>query len=146
MFDLGFERTMSAVTGSGIYVRGGGGGSVKAACAPSHQLNAVAALSRKVRVARAFAPKQRVNLENRFVYGTKLQSSAAAVERMQLWQMDGLGRSPKLRTVVKNSMSQVPEKPLGLYDPAFDKDSCGVGFVAELSGESNRQTVQLQLK
>lgn len=39
------------------------------------------------------------------------------------------------------SLSLVPEKPLGLYDPAFDKDSCGVGFVAELSGESNRKTV-----
>ena len=39
------------------------------------------------------------------------------------------------------SLSQVPEKPLGLYDPSFDKDACGVGFVAELSGEYNRKTV-----
>lgn len=133
---------MSAATGSGVHMRGGvGGGLVKAAPAPSHQLNAVSALSRKVRVSRAFAPKQRVNLENRFVYGTKLQSSAGT-ERTQLWQMDGLDRSPKLRAVVKSSMSLVPEKPLGLYDPAFDKDSCGVGFVAELSGESSRKTVQ----
>ena len=38
-------------------------------------------------------------------------------------------------------MSAVPNKPLGLYDPAMDKDSCGVGFVAELSGESSRKTV-----
>ena len=28
-----------------------------------------------------------------------------------------------------------------LYDPAMDKDSCGVGFVAELSGESSCKTV-----
>lgn len=135
---------MSAVSGSGIHVRGGVGGLVKpAACAPSHQLNAVAALSRRGRVSRAFASKQRrVSVDNKFVYGTKLRSSAGS-ETVQLWQADGLGRSPKLRFVVKNAMSQVPEKPLGLYDPAFDKDSCGVGFVAELSGESSRKTVQL---
>jgi glutamate synthase (NADPH/NADH) len=30
---------------------------------------------------------------------------------------------------------------MGLYDPSFDKDSCGVGFVAELNGQSNRKTV-----
>ncbi|XP_024978754.1 glutamate synthase 1 [NADH], chloroplastic-like [Cynara cardunculus var. scolymus] len=47
---------------------------------------------------------------------------------------------PKLG-IVRSSLSQVPEKPLGLYDPSFDKDSCGVGFVAELSGESYRKTV-----
>lgn len=40
------------------------------------------------------------------------------------------------------AFSAVPEKPLGLYDPAMDKDSCGVGFVAELSGESSRKTVR----
>lgn len=126
-------------------MRGGVGGLVKpAACAPSHQLNVVAALSRRVRVSRAFASKQRVSVDNKFVYGTKLRSSVGS-ETVQLWQTDGLGRSPKLRFVVKNAMSQVPEKPLGLYDPAFDKDSCGVGFVAELSGESSRKTVQLQL-
>lgn len=58
------------------------------------------------------------------------------------FETDWSGRSQKLRFVVKNAMSQVPEKPLGLYDPSFDKDSCGVGFVAELSGESSRKTVQ----
>ncbi|MCI63143.1 NADH-dependent glutamate synthase, partial [Trifolium medium] len=36
----------------------------------------------------------------------------------------GLGRLPKLRVAtVKSSFSAVPEKPMGLYDPAFDKDS-----------------------
>ncbi|XP_011076008.1 glutamate synthase 1 [NADH], chloroplastic isoform X1 [Sesamum indicum] len=138
---------MSTVSGSGIQ-RGCGGGLVKpAACAPSHQLNAVAALSRRVRVSREFTSKQRrVNLENRFVCGTRLRGVAApdlgsGSERFHLWQTDGPGRAPKLRVVVKNALSQVPEKPLGLYDPSFDKDSCGVGFVAELSGESSRKTV-----
>ncbi|KAL7106940.1 hypothetical protein ACP275_06G023100 [Erythranthe tilingii] len=129
---------MSAVSGSGIHVKGGG--LVKPPCAPSHQLNAVAALSRRVRASQGFTSKQRtVRLENKFVFGTSLKSGAA--ERLHLWQTTGAGRSPKIRFVVKNSMSQVPEKPLGLYDPSFDKDSCGVGFVAELSGESSRKTV-----
>lgn len=57
-----------------------------------------------------------------------------------MWQSDGPGMSPKL-LVVQSSLSAVPEKPLGLYDPKFDKDSCGVGFVAELSGGSSRKTV-----
>uniref|UniRef100_A0A2P2MNX1 glutamate synthase (ferredoxin) n=1 Tax=Rhizophora mucronata TaxID=61149 RepID=A0A2P2MNX1_RHIMU len=62
-------------------------------------------------------------------------------EKLLLWQSDGPGRSPKLRFVVRSALSGVPEKPLGLYDPSLDKDSCGVGFVAELSGESSRKTV-----
>ncbi|XAR71640.1 Glutamate synthase (NADH) [Bertholletia excelsa] len=43
--------------------------------------------------------------------------------------------------MVTSGLSRVPEKPLGLYDLSFDKDSCGVGFIAELSGESSRKTV-----
>jgi len=38
-------------------------------------------------------------------------------------------------------LSGVPEGDLGLYDPSFDKDSCGVGFVAELSAKPNRKIV-----
>ena len=38
-------------------------------------------------------------------------------------------------------LSGVPEGDLGLYDPSFDKDSCGVGFVAELSATPNRKIV-----
>jgi hypothetical protein len=30
-----------------------------------------------------------------------------------------------------------PEKQ-GLYDPAFEKDSCGVGFVAHIKGKACR--------
>ncbi|CAA7048637.1 unnamed protein product, partial [Microthlaspi erraticum] len=70
--------------------------------------------------------------------GTRLRRSGS--ETLQFWRSDGPGRSPKLKTVVRSSFSAVPEKPLGLYDPSFDKDSCGVGFVAELSGEASRKT------
>ncbi|RWW20351.1 hypothetical protein BHE74_00008641 [Ensete ventricosum] len=78
-----------------------------------------------------------MHLESQFL-GTKFR----ACERVQLWRTDGPGRSPKLRVVSPSmSLSRVPEKPLGLYDPSYDKDSCGVGFIAELSGEYSRTTV-----
>ncbi|XP_008798443.2 glutamate synthase 1 [NADH], chloroplastic [Phoenix dactylifera] len=77
------------------------------------------------------------SLENKFL-GMKLRAS----ERVQIWRTDGPGVSPKLRVVSPSmSLSQVPEKPLGLYDASFDKDSCGVGFIAELSREYSRKTV-----
>ncbi|XP_078168767.1 NADH-dependent glutamate synthase 1 isoform X1 [Carex rostrata] len=41
----------------------------------------------------------------------------------------------------QRSLSMLPEKPIGLYDPSFERDSCGVGFIAELSGEYKRETV-----
>ena len=37
-------------------------------------------------------------------------------------------------------MSNFPEKR-GLYDPAYEKDSCGVGFVASIKGEPSHQMV-----
>lgn len=39
------------------------------------------------------------------------------------------------------SMSKIPGSSIGLYDPSFERDSCGVGFIAEISGEPNRKTV-----
>ncbi|KAL5226507.1 hypothetical protein ABZP36_014772 [Zizania latifolia] len=38
-------------------------------------------------------------------------------------------------------LSKLPESSIGLYDPSHERDSCGVGFVAELSGDYNRATV-----
>ncbi|KAL4557008.1 hypothetical protein LXL04_035178 [Taraxacum kok-saghyz] len=73
-------------------------------------------------------------------YGTRLLRGSVS-ETLHQWKSDGPGRDPKLKVVVRSSLSLVPEKPLGLYDPSFDKDACGVGFVAELSGKSNRNTV-----
>lgn len=74
------------------------------------------------------------------LYGTRLQRGSVS-ETLHQWKSDGPGRDPKLKVVVRSALSLVPEKPLGLYDPSFDKDACGVGFVAELSGKSNRNTV-----
>uniref|UniRef100_A0A1D1Z3K9 glutamate synthase (ferredoxin) n=1 Tax=Anthurium amnicola TaxID=1678845 RepID=A0A1D1Z3K9_9ARAE len=78
-----------------------------------------------------------VTVESKF-FGERLR----ARERSHQWRSEGPGRDPKLRVVCPSmSFSQVPEKPLGLYDPSLDKDSCGVGFVADLSGQSSRKTV-----
>lgn len=62
--------------------------------------------------------------------------------KMHLWRTEGPGRSPKLITVtVRMALSEIPQERLGLYDPSLDKDACGVGFVAELSGKASRKTV-----
>ena len=47
------------------------------------------------------------------------------------------------RLVVRAGLSAVPERNLGLYDPGFDKDGCGVGFIAKLSAEPSREIVRL---
>ncbi|XVF53410.1 hypothetical protein PTKIN_Ptkin05aG0097500 [Pterospermum kingtungense] len=103
------------------------------------QLNVIPSKRSKARTARcSVTEKSSAGLEKNFL-GTRLRGSGS--ERLHLWHSDGPGRSPKLRVVVRSALSGVPEKPLGLYDPSFDKDSCGVGFVAELSGDSSRQTI-----
>ncbi|KAH1075356.1 hypothetical protein J1N35_027684 [Gossypium stocksii] len=101
------------------------------------QLNVTLSNRRKTSNARcSVAKKSSAALEKKFL-GTRLRGS----EKLHFWQSEGPGRVPKLRVMVRSALSGVPEKPLGLYDPSFDKDSCGVGFVAELSGDSSRKTV-----
>lgn len=63
-------------------------------------------------------------LKSSFHY-ERLQSSRDAVKRL----------------VTLMALSKVPQEPQGLYDPSFDKDACGVGFVAELSKVPTRKTV-----
>ncbi|XP_022874964.1 glutamate synthase 1 [NADH], chloroplastic-like isoform X1 [Olea europaea var. sylvestris] len=137
---------MSVASGSGIQVRSSAGSGLVVKPCGSRQLNTVAALSRvgmnrRDRVSRGLVKRNVGGLDNRFISGTVVRGGAAGLrtESLHLWRTDGPGLAPKL--VIKNALSQVPEKPLGLYDPSLDKDSCGVGFVAELSGESSRKTV-----
>lgn len=100
----------------------------------------VSTLSRgRARASRCSASIKSTIVEKKF-FGNRLRASGS--ERIHVWQSDGPGKSPKLRVMVRSALSGAPEKPLGLYDPAFEKDSCGVGFVAELSGESSRKTVR----
>lgn len=93
---------------------------------------------------RCYATRNSSNILEKKLLGTRLR--AFGPERLHLWRSDGPGRSPKLKVVVRSALSSLPEKRLGLYDPSFDKDSCGVGFVAELSGESNRKTVSTKYR
>ncbi|XWS48539.1 hypothetical protein CRYUN_Cryun13aG0086800 [Craigia yunnanensis] len=103
------------------------------------KLNVIPSNRSKTRTARcSVTKKSSAALEKNFL-GTRLRGSGS--ERLHLWQSDGPCQAPKLRVVVRSALSGVPEKPLGLYDPSFDKDSCGVGFVAELSGDSSRKTI-----
>ena len=37
-------------------------------------------------------------------------------------------------------MAGFPEA-VGLYDPANEKDACGIGFIADLAGNNTRATV-----
>jgi glutamate synthase domain-containing protein 2/glutamate synthase domain-containing protein 1/glutamate synthase domain-containing protein 3 len=37
---------------------------------------------------------------------------------------------------------QRPTEPIGLYDPGYEHDACGVAFVARLSGDPSHETVQ----
>ena len=34
-----------------------------------------------------------------------------------------------------------PTEPVGLYDPTYEHDACGVAFVARLDGKPQRETV-----
>ncbi|KAH7854688.1 hypothetical protein Vadar_016798 [Vaccinium darrowii] len=92
----------------------------------------------QLHVSRIGVAKRLNGLEKRLYCGLR---PCGGERRLHLWQSEGPCRDRKLRVVVRSALSQVPEKPLGLYDPSFDKDSCGVGFVAELSGEMSRKTV-----
>ncbi|KAK4793540.1 hypothetical protein SAY86_023975 [Trapa natans] len=134
---------MSSASSSSALQPKAGGSSSSSSSLPSslsrpyiaHQLN-VSQLWRKGKRCSVSKRPTSSLVENRF-FGPRLRGT----ERLSLLQSHGLSqRMPKL-LVAQSSLSAVPEKPLGLYDPKFDKDSCGVGFVAELSGQSSRKTV-----
>ncbi|KAI5568378.1 hypothetical protein BDE02_12G011500 [Populus trichocarpa] len=111
-------------------------------CVFSPSLNVATAASisrRRGRATRCVSARNSAVVERKSFLGSKVRGSPS--ERLHFWLSEGPGREPKLRVVVRSALSGVPEKPLGLYDPSFDKDSCGVGFVAELSGENSRKTV-----
>ena len=41
---------------------------------------------------------------------------------------------------ISSSASSLPPAQ-GLYDPAYEKDACGVGFVAHIKGKSSRDII-----
>ena len=87
-----------------------------------------------------FGTHVRTNEHRAFGGFTGLRSSGAFELLNKAYKVGGGGlRRPGFR--VSASFSSVPQKSLGLYDPRLDKDSCGVGFVAELSKQPSRKTV-----
>jgi len=73
-----------------------------------------------------------MSLESGFVAGAQRTE-----ERVAAWPPRAVARDAE----PVRPLSMLPESSIGLYDPAFERDACGVGFVAELSGDDNRATV-----
>lgn len=57
------------------------------------------------------------------------------------WVPIGPGRGLRLLDVSTSAHSNIPAAQ-GLFDPANDKDACGVGFVGELSKNPSRKCVK----
>jgi len=129
---------MLASSGSILQLRAGSSGALPSLNNPSNQQSRLNAAPRapitRFNARCSAGAKKSVNVMEKRFLGNRLRASGT--ERVQFWRSDG-------PVAVRSSFSAVPEKPLGLYDPSFDKDSCGVGFVAELSGESSRKTVRI---
>src|SRR6187200_2774800 len=51
-------------------------------------------------------------------------------------------RSVDARLLFRNSADPGTPAAQGLYDPALDKDSCGVGFIADIKGRKSHKIVQ----
>ena len=56
------------------------------------------------------------------------------------WQAAGMRRANRLATICMSHSAVPPAR--GLYDPAEDKDACGVGFVGELNRIPTRKCVE----
>ena len=47
---------------------------------------------------------------------------------------------------MKLHMSESNAKPVGMYDPRFEHDNCGIGAVVNIKGVKTHQTVENALK
>ena len=45
--------------------------------------------------------------------------------------------SSKMKQIV-----EMPKERIGLYDPAYEKDACGVGFIVSIEGVSSNKVLQ----
>ena len=57
---------------------------------------------------------------------------------MSASQFEGARVSAAERTDLRSGIPQ----PSGLFDPALEKDSCGVGFIANIKGHKSRQIIR----
>ncbi|KAF8726647.1 hypothetical protein HU200_019107 [Digitaria exilis] len=79
----------------------------------------------------------------RFLRGAPLPAAAHQRARALPWAERAARRHEGVVASAEGvrSMSKIPGSSIGLYDPSFERDSCGVGFIAEISGEPNRRTI-----
>src|SRR5262249_28358805 len=63
-------------------------------------------------------------------------------------RMDGAASSAAVDARLRYRDSADPGLPdtQGLYDPRLDKDSCGVGFIADIKGSKSHQIIEDALK
>ena len=54
--------------------------------------------------------------------------------------MNSSGGRPQRAAPTRNTLKNAPAKQ-GLYDPRYEHDACGVGFVADIKGRRSHQIV-----
>src|SRR5262245_3514754 len=66
------------------------------------------------------------------------------IETIAALAAHGAARAPSLdaRALYRDSADPGLPAPRGLYDPARDKDSCGVGFIADIKGRRSHKIVE----
>ena len=56
------------------------------------------------------------------------------------------GRTPPpLNPRVRLAPNHLVPGSIGLYDPAFEHDACGVGFVAQIDGTPSHRILELEI-
>src|SRR5262245_48719712 len=55
---------------------------------------------------------------------------------------DGAAAPVDARLLYRDSADPGVGEPQGLYDPKLDKDSCGVGFIADIKGRKSHKIVE----
>ena len=65
---------------------------------------------------------------------------------MSTKRFDQVGSASPAERTVKDSVIAFPlgphvPRPLGLFDPRLEKDSCGVGFIADIKGRKSHRIV-----
>lgn len=53
----------------------------------------------------------------------------------------GVPPAPQAATSTMAGVFRAPTHPIGLYNPALERDACGVGFIADMGGGPTHKTV-----
>ena len=52
----------------------------------------------------------------------------------------------KNKKETEKNLISIPPKEQGMYDPSFEKDSCGMGFVVDIKNRKSRKIIDIGLK